>query len=384
MRYPMEHKFKKALESGEWTNWIWQEQNAIMSIKKLLKYFPNLSENTIQNLRKAEKFVKFKITPYVLSLIEVDANLNPILDDPIWNIFVPHWDLTQDPAFFKENWELPEDMITPILQHKYTDRVAFRIRNTCLAYCQYCFEAKRTLAKQMLKDGYSAEYFHKSLDYIKNNKQIEEVVISGGEPLTMNNDQLESVLQDIRKIPHIKAIRIQTSAFVHNPFRIDDGFIKLLVEYDVTGIGLHIDHPRQVTPEFEDALKRFSKYGCRTLLLAQIPLLKNINDNIEVLRELLLKLYVLKVKPYYLLHAMPETLGAQRFRTSVLTGVKILRALKRHISNPALPEYVIVHCKGKHSVPFEIQGTDEFIYHNARVCFLNWKNEWCVYEEGEN
>ena len=381
----MDYPIKEYSTLQNWVNWKWQEQNAVHSVEKLLEVFPNLSNHTKYSLQRASQHLRFKLTPYMLSLIQVDESQQPLLSDPIWNQFIPNLNEETERQFeisdFEENWEMPEEMINPILQHKYLNRVNFRIQNSCLGYCMYCFEAKRVLDRFSSKESFKLKYFEDSLEYIKSHKEISEVVISGGEPLVLSNDKLKFFLSEIRKIPQIVAIRIQTRAFVHNPFRLDDELISILKQFDVTAMAFHISHPREISGDARKMIQRFSDLGCRTMLLSHIPLLKGINDSVEILSELFMKLYSLKIKPYYLLHAMPDTIGSKKFRTSVQKGVHLLKRIKRNFSNPALPEYVIVHKKGKHTVPLELSGTPEFIYKNGYIEFLNWKNEWCIYED---
>lgn len=378
------NQFDVGVSGAEWADWKWQQTHAVRDTDGLRRVYPGLDADTCARIDANSRRVRFQLTPYMLSLIRESPNGKPLPSDPTWNLYVPSYDpLPNEGPISKllgDNWELSEDMVTPILQHKYDNRVNFRIQNRCLAYCAYCFEAKRVLDKESHLEGFSDDWFRRSIEYIRSHENVEEVVISGGEPLTLSNEKLDSICHEIRSIPQIRALRIQTRAFTQNPFRVDEGFIRLLKEYDVSALGVHVTHPVELTSEFRAALDRITNAGCRTLFLGQIPLLKDINDSAQVLEELFMALYALRVKPYYLLHAMPETLGAERYRTSVRRGVELMLRFKRKISNPALPEYVIVHAKGKHTVPLEPQGTPEFQYlPSGRICFRNWKGEWCEY-----
>jgi lysine 2,3-aminomutase len=377
----------KRSKPDQWENWVWQQSHAAKDLGSLIMKFPSLDQVTCQNIADNSSLVRFQLTPYMLSLVETDIAGRPLPADPIWQQYVPCYDpLASVDALsssLADNWELPGEMITPILQHKYENRVNFRIQNRCLAYCTYCFEAKRVLDRASTIQSFRDELFRTSLDYIRSKPVVAEVVVSGGEALTLSNERLERILSSIREIPHIRALRIQTRAFSHNPFRIDEGFVKLCVRHNVNAMGLHVSHPKEITSEFKDAVNRFSHQGCRTILLAHIPLLKGINDDPTILEELFMALYTLNIKPYYLLHAMPETFGFNRFRTSVRRGVELMSKLKRRISNPAMPEYIIVHSKGKHTVPLDPRGSDEFRYQDdGYIRFKNWRGEWCDYLDG--
>ncbi len=365
----------------KWKDWKWQEQKSITTVSELLKVFPNIDKKKQAELLNLEKQIRIRLTPYMLSLIELDEKNCPKQNDPIWTQFIPVGEDT-DISSYEENWELPNEMITPILQHKYANRVNFRIQNKCLAYCMYCFEAKRVLDKKNLKEATNAENYLKSINYVKSNETIQEVVISGGEPLTLNNEKLRKILKDLRSIEHIKCIRIQTRALTHNPYRIDEEFVEILKEYDVTAIAFHICHAKEISSDVLNFLDIFSQNGCRTMLLAHIPLLKGINDNIDTLTNLFMRLYQIKIKPYYLIHSMPDTFNSSKFRTSVRKGTEILKEIRRNYSNPSVPEYIIVHKNGKHTVPLEILGTPEFKYLEGVIEFKNWKGEWCQYKDG--
>jgi lysine 2,3-aminomutase len=370
------------IEQTDWFNWKWQEKFAIKSTKQLIEIFPNLDNDLKKKICLNEEVLKIKLTPYLISLMKIDEKRNPILHDPIWSQFVPCFDVKSGAiSTFNENWELEDEMITPILQHKYYNRVNVRIQNSCHSYCTYCFEAKRVLDKHTNKRPFNIKDLDIICEYICENNHIEEIVISGGEPLMLDNKILEKALLKFRNIKQIKTIRIQTRVLTHNPFRLDDMLIKLLIKYDVTALTFHITHPNEISMETEKIIKRFAQLGCDTILLAHIPLLKSINDDSFVLKELFMKLFSLKIKPYYLLHSMPDTLGADKFRTSVRKGVEILRTLKRYYSNPAIPEYIIVHKSGKHTVPNELDGTSEFQYNEGFIRFKNWKGEWCSYND---
>jgi len=377
---------KEKINIKDWTNWVWQQQSAINNIDDLKAQFPNLTEKSLNDVRFSHNLLKFKITPYMLSLIERDEYGNPKFNDPIWKQTIPSSGLFKGTSSnriseFDENWELPDEMINSMLHHKYYNRVVLRIQNNCLSYCMYCFESKRTLDITPNIPSYSKELFQQSLEYLQKNKQIEEVILSGGEPLLMSNEKLESELIELRKIKHIRAIRIHTRVFSHNPFRIDAGLLDLFDKYDITCLNVHFSHPNEITQDVKDALKRMDNCKTRTIILAHIPLLKGINDNAKILLELFMNLYELKIIPYYLLHAMPNTLGATVFRTTVKKGVELMRQIKRKYSNPAIPEYIIVHNSSKHTVPLELEGTSEFEYHKGYIRFKNYKGNWGIYKE---
>ncbi len=293
-----------------------------------------------------------------------------------------------------DNWESPAEFPTSNLHHKYTNRALVRFRN-CFGYCNFCFEALGTLEKNPAKEKlFISQDWEKSLQYLRDRLEIEEVVLSGGEPLLNSDIKLEKILGDISALQtpdgrqKIRFKRIHTRVTTFNPYRLTSELAKMLAEYRVNEIALNVAHPLEITSDFEEAVGRIRENGGRytPLIVAHTPLLEGVNDNVEILWELFSRLYENNIKPYYLLHTMPHTPYADRQRISVRDGVRLIKTLKRHKSNIALPEYVIVHYDGKQTVPLEINGTPEFQYMqdkkgNQIVRFLNWKGKWVEYPD---
>ncbi len=379
-------------------DWIWQEQNVISTPEQLSKYFVNIDKEYFESL--FNKDLKVKITPYILNQIPKNISKEELDKNPWFLQFFPLGRLYEDKAdAYKkgENWEKKEEFPTSNIHHKYTNRALIRLNN-CLGHCNFCFEFMRILEKDTLDSKvFKWEDWNKSLEYIRKHPEIEEVVLSGGEPLLLSDEKLDSVLSDIRKIkdqkgnPKIKFIRIHTRALTHNPFRINTSLIRVLKNNKVNCIILDVAHSCEITKEFLDAVKRIRKGMGEDapILMAHTPLVKNLNANEVILWELFSKLYQNNIKPHYLIHMMPFCPYGDKQRTSVKKGVEIMKKLKRKKSNPALPEYILAHDDGKITVPLEENGTPEFIYTkdekgNKIIKFFNWKNKWVIYLDGED
>ena len=390
----MKNQDKFTADEKEWKDWRWQQRNSLHSGRDISRFYPNFPESEIGEIARYEQERRWGITPYTLSLMELDEQGNPSPSDPLVKQTFPirgfaidtSVDSYVDNVSTNKNWELPGDMKTPILQHKYTQKVLFRIPNACLAYCGFCFEVERVEDKRAKKQGVNENLWRQSIDYIKGHPEVMEVILSGGEPLLLDNETLEEKLSDIRSIPHIKAIRVHTRALTFNPYRIDEDLVEIFKKYRVNEMGIHMCHPNELTPEVKEALGKFDEQGYGGILkMGQTPLLKGINDNKEVLQELFIRMYTeFGIKPYYLLHSIPWSPGANQYRTDVKTGVRIINAMKGHIPNIAIPEYIIVHHTGKKTVPLEPGGTPEFQYTQNEnghpiVRFRNWKGNWETY-----
>jgi len=344
----------------DWTSWIWQQRNAIRTVDQLLEVFPGIPAEISNAIHQNEQTRRMQITPYYLTLIQrMPGGRAPVDDDPMWRQVVPYWDGEGEATYQydgeTENWELPSEMVTPIAQRKYDNRVIVRLSNVCHAYCQFCYEALRTRERQSHKPNFQQQHWDATVNYLRDHDEIEEVILSGGEPLMHTDERLEKVLADLRNIGRQIAIRIHTRALTFNPFRITDDLLDIFRRHNLTSVGLHVTHPNEVTEEFCAAVKRLS--AVVPILFANMPLLRGVNDNTETIHDLGMRLYNIGVVPHYLYHFMPYSPGAEQFRTSVWTGVEIIKNLKRHVSDLAVPEFVLPHQSGKHTMP--LLGEDE-------------------------
>lgn len=372
-----------------WHDWKWQQRNAVASVADLCRHFPGLDEKTKQDIRRNLGQRKITITPYALRLIQRDSTGRaPRADDAIWRQLAPFWETELktkiDYDGNTENWELPQEMVTEICQHKYDNRVIIRMANVCHSYCQFCYEALRTLEKNTAKSNFRAKHWAETIEYISQNPAIEEVILSGGEPLMLDDARLDEVMTDIRSCGRSIAIRVHTRALTFNPFRITDSLTDIFAKHELAALGLHITHPNEITEQFVHAVRKAQK--AVPILFANIPLLNGINNDIHIMRKLCMDLYNVGVIPHYLYHFMPFSPGTAVFRTSVQDGIKIIRAMKRRISNLAVPEFVLPHWSGKYSVPILLteQETPRWEVNDQGqpiVSYTNWRGERIQYSD---
>lgn len=277
----------------------------------------------------------FRITPHFLSLIRQPG-------DPIWRQCVPdsaECDDTLDPD------PLHEENLSPVqgLIHRYPDRVVWLVSTRCAVYCRFCLR-KRQVGCGAKSQSDSAEVFA----YLKQHPEIIDVVLSGGDPLLLDDEALSVLLSGLRAIPSVKIIRIGTRTPATLPSRITPQLCSLLRQFHPLFINTHFNHPRELTPE--------SLQACGLLADAGIPLgnqtvlLRGINDDAAVMKELLTGLLGMRIKPYYL-HQMDLVRGTGHFRTPVTAGVNLLRSMRGHVSGMAIPQYVIDLPGGKGKVP---------------------------------
>lgn len=371
------------------SDWRWQQKNTLTSLEQLLDVFPGLSADYYSAITENLKSRRLRITPHILKQIRrTGDNSAPLLDDPIWKQLIPLWETEGNTAYsydgHTENWEMPHEMVTPIGQHKYDNRIIVRLSNVCHSYCQFCYESLRTLEKKSSKSLLQPKHWEDTVTYVRNNPAIEEVVLSGGEPLMHGDGMLEQVLRDLRNINRFLAIRIHTRALTFNPFRVTAPLVEIFKRYNLNSIGVHIAHPQEITPEFIAVVKHLQT--ATPIMFANIPLLRGINDDTKTMHNLCMRLYSLGIVPHYLYHFMPHSPGSQQFRTSVRKGVDIIASLKRIISNLAVPEFVLPHHTGKHTVPLLRENEEPFFYGiddrgNAFVRYTNWQGDTIEYPD---
>jgi lysine 2,3-aminomutase len=377
--------------ASDWKDWKWQQRNAIRTTADLAARFRGLDAGELRRIERNMETRRLQITPYCLSLVQLSEDRRaPLPDDPIWLQVVPSWEPEADADGHDsydgetENWELSHEMVTPIAQHKYDNRIIVRLSNSCLSYCQFCYEALRTIAKDSNKAAFKREHWNATLDYVRKNPQIQEVILSGGEPLLLGDDQLDQVLSDLNSLGRQILIRIHSRALTFNPFRVTDELVAVLAKHRVAAIGVHVTCMRELTDEFRRAAQALSR--AVPILFANIPLLGGINDTVPAMERLCMSLYGAGVVPHYLYHFMPYSPGATVFRTPVQRGVEIIRHLKRRISNLAVPEFVLPHHSGKHTMPLLAEGEtppQRTIDDNGQpvIRYVNWKGDVVDYPE---
>jgi lysine 2,3-aminomutase len=380
----------EATGTAAWSDWKWQQRNAIRTAEQLRKHFPDCDQEILDRIEIHNRTKRFQVTPYYLSLVTRDpVTGSPRADDPLWRQVAPLGAAAadDDPYAYDgetENWELPHEMVTPIAQRKYDNRVIVRYSNVCHAYCQFCYEALRTLDKDSTKVSFDRGHWRDTLDFLQAHPEVEEMILSGGEPLMHSNEQIDQMLGEARAARPDLVLRVHTRALTFNPYRIDDGLTAVLARHRVTAVGLHITSPLELSEAFDAAVRRLQT--AVPILFANVPLLAGVNDDPEIMRELSMGLYRRGVHAGYLYHFMPHSPESAVFRVPVEKGVEIVRSLRRHISNPAVPEYVLPHASGKYTVPL-LTSPEEYPRHRTdadgvRVLeVVNWQGERIHYPD---
>jgi lysine 2,3-aminomutase len=331
--------FPEATEK-DWCNWRWQLKNSVRTIGQLDRFL-NLSDNEIRPEKTIHNTLPIRITPYFLSLLDKD---NP--EQALRKSVVPVFDeFLVSPG--EESDPLSEENHSPVpnVVHRYPDRVLFLVTGFCSAYCRYCTRS-HMVAKDKCHIG--VEAWESGLQYIQQHPEIRDVLVSGGDPLTMSDQQIEYLLARLRAIEHVEIIRIGTKVPVVLPQRITRSLVNILRKYHPLYLSIHFTHPDEITPEVKEACEKLANAGIP--LGSQTVLLRGINDDVTVMKKLMQGLLKIRVRPYYLYQCDP-ILGSTHFRTPISKGLEIIRGLRGHTTGYAVPQYVVDAPGGGGKIP---------------------------------
>lgn len=327
----------------DWENWRWQMQNAIRTTSQLAEFY-NYTPEEHAALEALEHRYKLAIPPYYFSLIDT---LDPA--DPIGLQSLPSLLETSSTSGEELEDPLEEDKDSPVpgLTHRYPDRALLVTTHVCSMYCRFCTRKRVT----MDRDGWDAPSHNdqRMIDYVREHREIRDVIMSGGDPLSLPFGKLKWFVKELSAIEHLDVIRIGTRYPVTLPQRLfDRSLIQMLEESGKIWIQTHFNHPREITPEATKAVRNLVNAGMPVSNHA--VLLKGVNDSVSVMRELVRGLLRIKARPYYLFHCDPVT-GAGHFRTSVWKGLEIIEGLRGHVSGLAVPTYVVDGLHGAGKIP---------------------------------
>ena len=332
--------FNVSPDSPEWLDWKWQYKNRIMDANSLSAII-DLSEAEKHGIAHCLRSFKMAISPYFASLMDPVNPMCPIRIQAVPSVEeteVLPWE-NKDPL--GEEPDSPAEHIV----HRYPDRVLFLVTRRCAVYCRHCSRKARMGDENFFING---DEMAGAIGYIADTPQIRDVLVSGGDPLMMDDRKLEDIVSSLRAIPHVEIIRIGTRAPSALPMRITQGLLTMLKKYHPIWINTQFNHPDELTPQ---AVK-----ACADIVDAGIPLgnqsvlLKDINDDAETMKKLLFGLVKARVRPYYL-YQCDLCEGAGHFRTRVETGIDIIRQLTGSISGFAVPKFVIDIPDGGGKVP---------------------------------
>jgi lysine 2,3-aminomutase len=353
-----------------WNDWRWQMSNRVNTVEEIGRVL-NLTDDERGGLSATDK-LRVDITPYFLSLIDPD---DP--DDPIRKQVIPT-DCEQEAFTAMMEDSLAEDRHSPVpgLVHRYPDRVLMLVTTQCASYCRYC---TRSRIVGDATQNFNRHDVEAQLDYLRRTPQVRDVLLSGGDALTLAPRLLESIIRSLREIPHIEIIRIGSRVPAFLPQRIDDELCEMLAKYHPIWMNLHFNHPNELTPEVARACDKLTRAGIP--LGNQSVLLAGVNDCIHIMRALVHKLVEFRIRPYYI-YQCDLVEGSGHFRTPIGKGIEIMEGLRGHTSGYAVPTYVVDAPGGGGKIP--VMPNYLISYSDHKVVLRNYEGYITTYEEPEH
>jgi len=348
----------------------WQEllrKKSIASLEALAERFgpEHVGGGDIERLKQAAENFEFRISPAMVDLIREPG-------DPIWLQYVPTLQELEIEDGIVDS--LAEDAHSPVpnITHRYPDRALFLVSPVCAAYCRFCTRRRKVGDPEKIPMAQLESAFQ----YLTQHTEIRDVIMSGGDPLLLSDRRLNEICARLRAIPHIEIIRIGSRVPCHLPERITPELCAILKQYHPFYINTHFNHPDELTPAAVQALGMLADagipLGCQTVLL------KGVNDDPAVMKRLMQKLLVARVRPYYI-YQCDQVAGAEHFRTTIQTGLEIVRALRGWTSGLAVPHYVIDAPGGGGKIPLlpeYVEAMDE-----DSVTLRNYAGKTYVYRQ---
>lgn len=326
---------------AEWCDWRWQLRHRIRNLAGLERVF-SLSVDERTAVERLGDHLPVGITPYYAALMSPTDPFDPLRRTmlPVTGEFLKGPGEADDP--------LAEDSHMPVpgLVHRYPDRVLFLVTNFCATYCRYCTRAR--MVGQTGEYHFNTAQYEAVLEYIRAHPEIRDVLLSGGDPLTMHDDRIEWILSRLQQIPHVEFIRIGSKVPAVSPQRVTPELCAMLKKYHPFWLSIHFMHPNELTPEAAEACNRLADAGIP--LGAQIVLTRGVNDNVETMRRLVQGLLRIRVRPYYIYQCDPIS-GSAHFRTPIERGLEIMAGLRGFTTGYAVPTFVVDAPGGGGKIP---------------------------------
>lgn len=350
----------------DWQNYKWQIAHRITDVETL-SVILDLSDIEKEEIIEISKKYRWSVSPYYLCLIDKTDKLDPLRIMCIPSCLEAQEIGETDPM--KEEYTTPAGTVT----RRYPDRLIINVTNVCPMYCRHC-QRKRNFGE--FDTHVDSASIAESINYIKEHKEIRDVLITGGDPLTLSDDILEDIIKQVKAIDHVEMIRIGTRVPVTLPQRITDQLVDMLKKYHPIYINIQFNHPREITPESKAACEKLANAGFP--LGNQSVLLNGINNDKYIQMSLYQQLLKIRVKPYYLFHAK-NVKGTMHFNTSLQDGLEIMRFLRGNTSGLAIPTYILNAKDGLGKIPLL---PDYFVSQDAEgLTFKTWEGKLVKYAD---
>jgi lysine 2,3-aminomutase len=350
--FKLESEYKKAKnrilkELGgrekDWQNYRWHLKNRIEDVETLGRII-RLTQKEIREIRKTSETYRWGISPYYASLMDPEDSKCPVRLQA-----VPSIEERLDTSEIKDPMIIKYNSPAPLISRLYPDRLIINVTNMCSMFCRHCLRRKDIGHKDLI---YTRSQLRQALDYIRENQEIRDVLLTGGDALALSDDQLDWILTELDKIPHVEIKRLGSRMPCVLPQRITPRLCKMLEKQDPVYLNTQYNHPKEITAEAQKAVDMLTKAG--VVVRDQTVLLKNINNDPHVMKVLMHEMLRIKVAPYYIFNCK-KVEGIRHFRTSIQEGLNIMEHLRGYTSGMAVPTYIITAPEGRGKTPIAPQ-----------------------------
>lgn len=356
---------------SDWNDWKWQLKNRVQTLEDLTK-LTKISKDEEEGIKKCLESLRMSITPYYLSLMDLNDENDPIRKQCVPTIM----ELTRSEEDIEDPLHEDEDSPVKGLTHRYPDRVLFLVTDQCAMYCRHCTRRRFAGQNDM---AVPTKQIDEAIEYIAKTPVIRDVLLSGGDCLLLSDDMLEYIIKKLREIPHVEIVRLGSRLPVVMPQRITDDLVNMLKKYHPIWLNTHFNHPAEITPEAVAACAKMADAGIP--LGNQCVLLAGVNDCVHVMKNLVQGLVKMRVRPYYI-YQCDLSYGLAHFRTPVAKGIEIIEGLRGHTSGYAVPTYVVDAPGGGGKIP--VMPT-YVISHGVNTTILrNFEGVISAYQEPEH
>lgn len=363
-----QEKIKKHFGAGEkeWNDWRWQVTRRIHRVETLKKLL-GLSEQEAEQVRQVGERYRWAVSPYYLSLMDPTDPACPIKRQAIPCIEELHDTQGEEDPMGEENTSP-----VPAVTRRYPDRLIINVTNQCAMYCRHC-QRRRNIGE--VDRITPREQLQAALDYVRRNREIRDVLLTGGDALMLNNELLDWLLTELDNIEHVEIKRLGTRTLVTMPMRVTDALCQVLERHMPLYINTHFNHPLEITPVVAEACRKLARAG--VALGNQAVLLAGVNDNVHVMKKLNQQLLKVMVRPYYIFHAKAVK-GTAHFRTRVDVGIGIMEQLRGYTSGLAIPTFIVNAPQGFGKTPM----LPEYLVSMDRekIYIRTWENRVLEYE----
>ena len=352
----------------DWGNYKWHLKNRIENVDTLGKIV-RLSRKEINEIRKTGEQYRWGISPYYASLIDPADSNCPVRKQAIPSV-KEHLDTSEikDPMIIKYNSP------APLISRLYPDRLIINVTNMCSMFCRHCLRRKDIGGKDLI---YSHSQLRGALDYIRENEEIRDVLLTGGDALALSDDQLDWILTELDKIPHVEIKRLGSRMPCVLPQRITPELCRMLERHDPVYLNTQYNHPKEITTDAKKAVDMLTKAG--VVVRDQTVLLKGINNDPHVMKVLMHEMLRIKVAPYYIFNCK-KVEGIRHFRTSIQEGLNIMEHLRGYTSGMAVPTYIITAPEGRGKTPIAPQYVLNTNF-DGEVLIRTWGGHVLCYED---